>query len=75
MFDSSSYANPTLLAHADTSRDAFPRGGMLDVKGASRTGRPVVESVDTITEIIEVDRHISSRSITQELKNDHKKQF
>ncbi|GFV75771.1 uncharacterized protein TNCV_1756991 [Trichonephila clavipes] len=27
MFDSSSYDNPTPLAHADTSRDVFPRGG------------------------------------------------
>ncbi|GFV71902.1 hypothetical protein TNCV_2458371 [Trichonephila clavipes] len=27
MFDSSSYDNPTPLAHADASRDVFPRGG------------------------------------------------
>ncbi|GFS75560.1 uncharacterized protein TNCV_3425071 [Trichonephila clavipes] len=27
MFDSSSYVNPTLLAHADTSKDVLPRGG------------------------------------------------
>ncbi|GFU40730.1 uncharacterized protein TNCV_3230901 [Trichonephila clavipes] len=27
MFDPSSYANPTPLAHADTSRDVLPRGG------------------------------------------------
>ncbi|GFV79321.1 uncharacterized protein TNCV_71881 [Trichonephila clavipes] len=27
MFDSSSYNNPTPLAHADASRDVFPRGG------------------------------------------------
>ncbi|GFX06518.1 uncharacterized protein TNCV_3017521 [Trichonephila clavipes] len=27
MFDSSSFANPTPLAHADTSRDVLPRGG------------------------------------------------
>ncbi|GFX44727.1 hypothetical protein TNCV_1802081, partial [Trichonephila clavipes] len=26
MFDSSSYDNPTPLAHADASRDVFPRG-------------------------------------------------
>ncbi|GFY17368.1 histone-lysine N-methyltransferase SETMAR [Trichonephila clavipes] len=32
----------------------------------------VIENVDKITEIIEVDRHVSSRSITQELKIDHK---
>ncbi|GFV16413.1 hypothetical protein TNCV_1525591 [Trichonephila clavipes] len=27
MFDSSSFVNPTPLAHADTSRDVVPRGG------------------------------------------------
>ncbi|GFV60891.1 histone-lysine N-methyltransferase SETMAR [Trichonephila clavipes] len=39
---------------------------------ASRTGRPVVENVDKIKEIIEVDQYVSSRSITQELNIDHK---
>ncbi|GFX40313.1 hypothetical protein TNCV_4319461 [Trichonephila clavipes] len=29
MFDPSSFANPTPLAHADTSRDVLPRGGLL----------------------------------------------
>ncbi|CAK9816710.1 Histone-lysine N-methyltransferase SETMAR [Anthophora quadrimaculata] len=48
------------------------RSGIFDVKDASRTGRPVVENVDKITEIIEVDQHVSSRSIGQELKIDHK---
>ncbi|GFV54148.1 histonelysine Nmethyltransferase SETMARlike [Trichonephila clavipes] len=47
-------------------------GGIFDIKVAPRTGRPVVENVDKITEIIEIDRHVSSRSITQELKIDHK---
>ncbi|GFS94256.1 uncharacterized protein TNCV_2013401 [Trichonephila clavipes] len=28
MFDSSSYVNPTPLAHADTSRDVLPRGDL-----------------------------------------------
>ncbi|GFU86091.1 uncharacterized protein TNCV_3937601 [Trichonephila clavipes] len=34
MFDPSSFANPTPLAHADTSRDLLPRGGttQLDCK-------------------------------------------
>ncbi|GFU82760.1 hypothetical protein TNCV_265571 [Trichonephila clavipes] len=27
MYDSSSYVNPTRLAHADTSRNVLPRGG------------------------------------------------
>ncbi|GFV67571.1 hypothetical protein TNCV_4622511 [Trichonephila clavipes] len=70
MFDSSSYVNPTPLAHADTSRDVFPRGGtshgIFDVKDAPLTSKAVVEYVDKITEIIEVDRHVSSRSIDQE---------
>ncbi|GFV91901.1 histone-lysine N-methyltransferase SETMAR [Trichonephila clavipes] len=43
-----------------------------DVKDAPRTGRPVVETVDKITEINKVDRHVSSLNITQELKIDHK---
>ncbi|GFV10212.1 histonelysine Nmethyltransferase SETMARlike [Trichonephila clavipes] len=33
------------------------RSGIFDVKDAPRTGRPVVENVDKITEIIKVDRH------------------
>ncbi|GFU36678.1 hypothetical protein TNCV_3311721 [Trichonephila clavipes] len=33
---------------------------------------PVIENADKITEIIEVDRHVSSRRIAQELKIDHK---
>ncbi|GFW33209.1 histone-lysine N-methyltransferase SETMAR [Trichonephila clavipes] len=48
------------------------RSGIFDVKVVPRPGRPVVENVDKITEIIEVDRHVSSRSIAQELKIDHK---
>ncbi|GFW36491.1 histone-lysine N-methyltransferase SETMAR [Trichonephila clavipes] len=39
------------------------RSGIFDVKDAPRTSRPVVENVDKITEIIEVDRHVNSRSI------------
>ncbi|GFU67922.1 HTH_Tnp_Tc3_2 domain-containing protein [Trichonephila clavipes] len=31
MFDSSSYVNPTPLAHADTSRDVLPRRGTSQV--------------------------------------------
>ncbi|GFW26457.1 retrovirus-related Pol polyprotein from transposon TNT 1-94 [Trichonephila clavipes] len=48
------------------------RSGIFDVKDAPCTGRPVVENVDKISEIIEVDRHVSSCSIVQELKIDHK---
>ncbi|GFW24417.1 histone-lysine N-methyltransferase SETMAR [Trichonephila clavipes] len=32
--------------------------GIFDAKDAPRTGRPVVENVDKITEIIEVDQHV-----------------
>ncbi|GFW37371.1 histone-lysine N-methyltransferase SETMAR [Trichonephila clavipes] len=46
--------------------------GIFDVKVVPRTGQPDIKYVDKITEIIEVDRHVSSRSITQELKIDHK---
>ncbi|GFS52151.1 histonelysine Nmethyltransferase SETMARlike [Trichonephila clavipes] len=45
---------------------------IFDVKIAPRTGRPVVENVDKITEIIEVDQHVSSRSIAQEIMIDYK---
>ncbi|GFX62659.1 histone-lysine N-methyltransferase SETMAR [Trichonephila clavipes] len=48
------------------------RSGIFDVKFAPRTGRPVIDNVDTITEIIKVDQHASSRSIAQELEIDHK---
>ncbi|GFW81529.1 mariner Mos1 transposase [Trichonephila clavipes] len=34
------------------------RSCIFDVKGAPRTGRPVIENVDKITEIINVDRHM-----------------
>ncbi|GFV43556.1 histone-lysine N-methyltransferase SETMAR [Trichonephila clavipes] len=48
------------------------RSGIFDVKDAPRTGRLVVENVDKITEVIKVDRHVSSRSISQKLKIDLK---
>ncbi|GFX18124.1 histone-lysine N-methyltransferase SETMAR [Trichonephila clavipes] len=44
------------------------RSGICYVKDTPYTSRPVVENVDKITEKIEVDRHVSSRSIAQELK-------
>ncbi|GFT89778.1 histonelysine Nmethyltransferase SETMARlike [Trichonephila clavipes] len=39
---------------------------------APRRGRPVIENVDKVTEIIKVYRHVSSRNIVQELQIDHK---
>ncbi|GFW44391.1 histone-lysine N-methyltransferase SETMAR [Trichonephila clavipes] len=41
------------------------RSGIFDIKGTPCTGRPVVENVNKITEIIDVDRHVSSRSIAR----------
>jgi len=43
--------------------------GIFDVKNAPRTDRPVVKNVDRIKKIFEVDRHVSSCSISQELKD------
>ncbi|GFX49138.1 histone-lysine N-methyltransferase SETMAR-like [Trichonephila clavipes] len=42
------------------------RSGIFDVKDVPRTGRPIVENVDKISEIIEIDQHVSSRTIAQE---------
>ncbi|GFX50915.1 histone-lysine N-methyltransferase SETMAR [Trichonephila clavipes] len=49
-----------------------PSTGIFDVKDAPHISRPAVDNVDKITEIVEIDRHVSSRSTTQELKMDHK---
>ncbi|GFU31449.1 histone-lysine N-methyltransferase SETMAR [Trichonephila clavipes] len=46
--------------------------GIFNVKDASCTGSSFVENVDKITEIIEDERHVSNRSIAQELKIGHK---
>ncbi|GFW50939.1 histone-lysine N-methyltransferase SETMAR [Trichonephila clavipes] len=48
------------------------RLSIFDVKDAPRTGKHVIENVTEISEIIEVDRHASSRSIPQKLKIYHK---
>ncbi|GFX86051.1 histone-lysine N-methyltransferase SETMAR [Trichonephila clavipes] len=84
-FDKGEYANQAAeivngVYGADTVTASYVqfwfrrfRSGIFDVKDTPRTGRPVVKNVDKITEIIEVDRHVSSRSIVQELKIDHKK--
>ncbi|GFV11568.1 histone-lysine N-methyltransferase SETMAR [Trichonephila clavipes] len=53
-------------------KPVFTIDSTSDVKDVLRKGRPVVENVDKITEIIVVDRHVNSRSIAQELKIDHK---
>ncbi|GFU21353.1 histone-lysine N-methyltransferase SETMAR [Trichonephila clavipes] len=57
----------------DLNRDGVcHQFGIFDVQDAPHTGRPVIENVDKITEIIEVDRLVSSCSIAQRLKIDHK---
>ena len=48
------------------------RSGIFDAKDAPRAGRPVVKNVDKITEIVKVERHVSSLNIPQELKVDQK---
>jgi len=41
--------------------------GNFNIKDAPRSGRPIVENVDKIMEIVESDRHVSTVSIAQEL--------
>ncbi|GFU74371.1 histone-lysine N-methyltransferase SETMAR [Trichonephila clavipes] len=48
------------------------RSGIFDVKDVPHTGRTVVENVDKISEIIKFDQLVSSRSIAQGRKIDHK---
>ena len=43
------------------------RAGNFDVKDVPRTGRPSVENVDKIMDIVASDRHVSTVSIAQEL--------
>ena len=47
------------------------RSGAEVIEDAPRSGRPVVENCDKIAELIERDRHRSSRSIDQELGMSH----
>ncbi|GFY35042.1 hypothetical protein TNCV_5044171 [Trichonephila clavipes] len=44
MFDSSSYDNPTPLAHADASRDVFPRGERGTVRHCDHSSNASAES-------------------------------
>ena len=44
----------------------------MDVEDAPHTSRPIVVETDKIVEIIQVDRHVSIRSIGQKLGIDHK---
>ncbi|GFX13237.1 histone-lysine N-methyltransferase SETMAR [Trichonephila clavipes] len=48
------------------------RSDIFYVKDAPRTGRTTVDNVDKFTEIIKIERHVSSCSIAQELNIDHK---
>ncbi|GFX06260.1 uncharacterized protein TNCV_504801 [Trichonephila clavipes] len=52
MFDSSSYVNPTPLAHADTSRDVYPRGGLENVT-------EFLEGIDNQIKLLEIPSDLS----------------
>ncbi|XP_017785253.1 PREDICTED: histone-lysine N-methyltransferase SETMAR-like isoform X2 [Nicrophorus vespilloides] len=43
------------------------RSGNMDIEDETRSGRPIVENVDKIMEIVESDRNASTYSIAQEL--------
>ena len=63
--------NTVTIRTAQRWFDRF-RSGVVDVEDTPRTGRPIVVETDKIVEIIQVDRHVSIRSIGQELGIDHK---
>ncbi|GFX45801.1 histone-lysine N-methyltransferase SETMAR [Trichonephila clavipes] len=69
------YAADTVTANYVQFRFRRVHSGIFDVKFAPRTGRPVIENVNNLTEIIKVDQIVISRSIAQELKIDHKTAF
>ena len=61
------YGSDTVTAnHAQFWFRRF-RSGNFDVKDVPRTGRPSVENVDKIMDIVASDRHVSSVSIAKEL--------
>ncbi|GFV70487.1 histone-lysine N-methyltransferase SETMAR [Trichonephila clavipes] len=49
------------------------RSSIFGIKDAPHKGGSVFKNVNKMIKIIEVDRYVSSRSIVQELKIDHKK--
>ncbi|GFX09073.1 uncharacterized protein TNCV_4166521 [Trichonephila clavipes] len=83
MFDSSSFANPTPLAHADTSRDVLPRGGtsqwrptrfnLYDLEMRNARGFNVWQEVyfsglENVTEFLEgIDNQIKLLEIPSDL--------
>ncbi|GFX51410.1 histone-lysine N-methyltransferase SETMAR [Trichonephila clavipes] len=52
------YGANTVTANYQKCWFRWFHSGIFDVKYAPRTGRPVVENVDKITEIIEVDKRV-----------------
>ncbi|GFV71912.1 uncharacterized protein TNCV_2458471 [Trichonephila clavipes] len=83
MFDSSSYDNPTPLAHADASRDVFPRGGtsqwrptrfnlydpeMRNVRGFTVWPEVCFSGSENVTEFLEgIDNQIKLLEIPSDL--------
>ncbi|XP_037915035.1 histone-lysine N-methyltransferase SETMAR-like [Hermetia illucens] len=64
-------SNTVTIRTAQRWFDRF-RSGVVDVKDTPRIGRPILVETDEIVEIIKVDRHVSIRSIAQELGKDDK---
>ncbi|XP_076166238.1 histone-lysine N-methyltransferase SETMAR-like [Ptiloglossa arizonensis] len=60
---------PNTVSNA-TAKRRFQRfhSNNMDVENETRSGRPIIENVDKIMEIVESARHASTYSITQELK-------
>lgn len=44
------------------------RSGNMDIEYKFRSGRPIIENVHKIMEIVESNRHVATYSIAQELK-------
>ncbi|GFU70507.1 uncharacterized protein TNCV_2511631 [Trichonephila clavipes] len=83
MFDPSSFANPTHLAHADTSRDVLPRGGtsqwrptrfnlydpeMRNARGFNVWPEVYISGSENVTEFLEgIDNQIKLLEISSDL--------
>ncbi|GFU60308.1 hypothetical protein TNCV_3404511 [Trichonephila clavipes] len=64
MFDPSSFANPTPLAHADTSRDVLPRGARFEMR--EKGGNRLVPGPDYVMDALKLPNQaprVSSESL------------